>query len=229
MALIATALRTAFLDASRPLQYALLLFVAALFALVGGHFVGGLAVLSYEPDVGTVVTALLTVLLFSYIFVWYASELSESLSHRTYLSKEEFLLRGLRVFIIWVLVYLAVFLFYTGLPYPVNGLLAFFVALTAVYASVVVAVDGYTVFGAFVESFAVVRSRFFHVAEFVALSVFLLLPAFLIGAVGGFPGTVLSLVLITVVVMPWLSAHAVLTYLYKYPFVVAALNKLEGL
>jgi len=225
MALIATSLRIAFRDASHSLQYSFLLFVAALFALVGGHFVGGLAVLPYDLDFGVAVAALLMVLLFSYIFVWFASEISEFLSHRAYLSGEDFLVRGFRVFSMWLFSYLVVFLLYSYLPNPFHGILAFFLTLITVYASVVAAIDGYTVIGAFKESLTVLRGQFAHVAEFAVLSLLVLIPVFLIDLVGG----VIATAIFTFIVLPWLTAHAVLTYLYRYPLVVATLSKLEGL
>ena len=229
MALIAASLRAAFRDVSRPLQYSLMLFVAALFALVGGYFMGGLAIVPYDIDVAPALTAAFIVFIFSYIFVWYACELSESLGHRAYLSREEFLVRGFRVFLLWFLSYVVVFLLYSYLPPALGGLIAFFVTLLAVYASVVAAIDGYTISGAFRESLAIVRDQLAHVAEFVVFSVLLLLPVFLVDAVLGFFGAVLAVMLVTFVVIPWLTAHAVLTYLYRYPIVVAALSKLEGL
>jgi len=125
----------------------------------------------------------------------------------------------------WFFSYLVVFLLYAYFPHPFHGILVFFLTLITVYASVVAAIDGYTILGALKESLFVVHGQLAHVAEFVVLSLLVLIPIFLIDLVGG----VIATALFTFIVIPWLTAHVVLTYLYRYPLVVATLSKLEGL
>lgn len=229
MALIATSLRATFQDISRSFQYSLMLFVAALFALVGGYFMGGLAVLSYDLSISAIVAAILMLLLFSYIFVWFASDLSEFLGHRTYLSRDEFFIRGFRVFVVWFVAYLITFFLYTYVSYPFDAIISFIIALFATYASVVAAIDGFSISGAIKESWIVMRDQLAHVVEFVVLSLLIFIPIFLIDVIGGFFGEVLAVALVTFLAIPWLTTHVVLTYLYRYPIVVAALSKLERL
>lgn len=187
---------------------------------------GGFAVLPYDFDFGILVASLIIPLLFSYIFVWFASELSEALGHNAYLSGEDFLIRGFRVFLIWLVVYLvASAVFYSSIPF--SNVVVFFISLISVYASVVTAIDGYSIFGAYVEAVKVIVDQIFHVLEFVVLSSLVILPIFLIDITGGFFGTVVSTILITFAVIPWLTAHTVLTYLYRFPLVVATLDKFE--
>jgi len=229
MALIATSLRAAFVEPSRSFQYSFMLFVAALFALVGGYFMGGLAILSYDLNTATVITALLMILLFSYIFTWFASDLSEFLGHKTYLSREDFAARGFRIFILWTIMYAITFLLYNYVPYPVDAILSFILTLFAIYATVIAAIDGYSIAGAFKASLSLMRDQWAHVVEFIVLSLLLLIPIFLVDTVGGLFGSVLAVALMTFLAIPWLTTHVVLTYLYRYPIVVAALSKLERL
>lgn len=229
MVLIATSLRAAFVEPSRSFQYSLMLFLAALFALVGGYFMGGLAILSYDLSVGAVVAALLMILLFSYIFVWFASDLSSFLGHKTYLSREEFAIRGARVFVLWAIAYALTFFFFNYVSYPFDAVLSFIVSLFAIYATVIIAIDGYSIVSSVSASLSLLRDQWLHVLEFIVLSLLLVIPVFLIDAVGGFFGSVLAIILMTFLAIPWLTTHVVLTYLYRYPIVVAALRKLERL
>ena len=229
MALIATSLRAAFVEPSRSFQYAFLLFVAALFALVGGYFMGGLAILSYDLNTATVVTALLMILLFSYIFTWFASDISQFLGHKTYLSREEFAARGFRVFLLWVVMYALTFFLYNYVAFPFDAIFSFLLSLLAIYATVIVAIDGYSIAGALKASLSLIRDQWAHVLEFIVLSLLLFIPIFLVDTLGGLFGSVLAVVLMTFLAVPWLTTHVILTYLYRYPIVVAALSKLERL
>ncbi len=222
-------MRAAFVEPSRAFQYSFLLFVAALFALVGGYFMGGLAVLSYDLNVGAVVAALLMILLFSYIFVWFASDLSQFLGHKTYLSREDFAVRGLRVFVLWTGVYVLTYFLYKYVSHPADAIIELVVTLFAIYSTVIIAIDGYSIAGSIRASWDLMRDQWAHVLEFLVLSLLVVVPIFLVDAIGGLFGEVLAVALMTFLAIPWLSTHVVLTYLYRYPIVVAALSKLERL
>ncbi len=201
--------------------------VIAAFAYAGGYFLAGQSVLPYYPSFWPAVASVVLLLMFSFIFVWFADEISSDVGHSTYMDRESFLVRGLKVFIVWLVVDAVMFASFIFLPDWFASLLSFVLSVLAVYASAAIAVDGASIPAAVVMSWSTIVRQPLLVLEFLLLSFFLLLLVFVLDTYSGFLGLFVSVLLVTYLILPWLSAHAVLTYLYKYPMVVSSLFKFE--
>ena len=120
-----------------------------------------------------------------------------------------------------------IFAFYAFLPVWLASILAFALSILAVYASAAIAVDGASIPASLSHAWNTVVKNPYHVLEFLVLSFFLLLFVLVLDAYSGFLGVFLSVLIVNYVILPWLMAHAILTYLYKYPIVVSSLFKFE--
>ncbi|NPA76158.1 MAG: hypothetical protein GXN93_00165 [Candidatus Diapherotrites archaeon] len=227
MALTPVSLRLAYRKSSRPLQFSYLLIFVALFSAVGGYFLAGQAVVPYDFKLWPTIASVAILLVFSYIFAWFADELAKDVGHETYMDRESFALRGFYIFVLWLVVDVLMYVMYMFLPSWLAAVLGFLASILAVYASAAIAVDGASIPAAIVLAWDTIRRQPAHILEFLAISFFLLLFVFVLDAYSGFLGMFLSVLLVTYLVLPWLLAHAILTYLYKYPIVVSSLFKFE--
>ncbi len=227
MTLAGTSIRLAYRNRSRPLQLSYLLIFVALFAYLGGYFLAGQAVVPYDFKLWPTVAAVLILLVFAYVFAWFADELARDLGHETYMNREAFFLRGFNIFLLWLVVDALMYVFYLFLPVWLASVLSFALSILAVYASAAIAVDGASIPASFSHAWNTVVKNPYHVLEFLVLSFFLLLFVFVLDAYSGFLGVFLSVLIISYAILPWLMAHAILTYLYKYPIVVSSLFKFE--
>jgi len=209
------------------LQMSYLLIFIALFAYLGGYFLAGQAVVPYDFKLWPTIASVIILLVFAYVFAWFADELARDLGHETYMNREAFFVRSFNIFLLWLVVDALVFAFYVSLPVWLASLLSFALSILAVYASAAIAVDGASIPSSLVHAWNTIVKNSYHVFEFLVLSFFLLLFVFVLDAYSGFLGVFLSVLVITYVVLPWLMAHAVLTYLQKYPIVVSSLFKFE--
>jgi|GEM_PF-3581913 len=227
MTLAGTSIRLVYRNRSRPLQLSYLLIFIALFAYFGGYFLAGQAVVPYDFKLWPTVTAVLILLVFAYAFAWFADELARDLGHETYMNREAFFIRGFNIFLFWLVVDALMYVFYLFLPVWLASILSFALSILAVYASAAIAVDGASIPSSLVHAWNTIVKNSYHVLEFLVLSFFLLLFIFVLDAYSGFLGVFLSVLIINYVILPWLMAHAILTYLYKYPIVVSSLFKFE--
>lgn len=207
------------------LLFALLLPAAAVVYALGGVVLSGAVAVLYTSDPFLLALSLLPLGVFSLVYARYVSGISEYLGHRTYMSPEELLRRGVRMFLLMaVLVALSV-LSVMHVPY-VGPLLSLFLSLCALTAGTIIAVDGAGLLAAMRTAAAFIVGRAPSFAEFLVLSFLLFLPVVLLDVYGGWFGSLLSLGLLTFFVVPWLSAELALIYLCRYPLVGRALRRL---
>ncbi len=226
--LAAYALRMYVVRFHDALLFALLLLAAALVYAVGGVLLSGTVFVLFTSDPLAFLALLVPALLFSFAFVRYVSGISEYLGHRTYISSEEFVRRGLKMFLVQVVFTALAALSVVFIPY-VGPLIAFFLSLIALLAGVSIAVDGAKLLTSIKIALAVLAGRVSDVVEFIVLSFLLLLPLVILDVYGGFIGWLLSSALLVFFVTPWLVSELALIYLTRYPLVSSALRRLERL
>jgi hypothetical protein len=227
MALVGTSIRLAYQNASRPLQFSVLLLFVALFVAVGGYFLAGQAVVQYDFSWPATIAGALVLLSFAYVVAWFADEIAKQVGHETYMNREAFFIRGANIFLLWLGVDVVSWLLYAFAPHWLAAIVSFVLSLYAVYASVAIAVDGASLRASFAYAHETLLKQGAHVLEFLLLAFFLLIPIFVLDAYSGFLGMVLSVLLVTYLLLPWLLSHAILTYLQKYPMVVSYLKRFE--
>ncbi len=209
----------------RPLSFGLLLVLLAVFVWGGGFLLAGQAALNPWEPTYLVVLFLAYLFLLAMLVVYLSTEISEELGHNTYLDRESFFLRSARVFLILLVGFAVLFaLSYVGpLVLLVLGLP---VSLIALYASVIVAIDGYSITGALLEALYVIRDVYVDVFEFIALSFVLFSVLAVLDQLGGIVGPIVATTLSVLIVLPWLVGFVVVSYLRRYPIVVAALRRI---
>ncbi len=220
-----SAARLAFSRPDRPLSFGLLLVLLAVFVLGGGFLLAGQAVLNPWEPTYLVAVFLAYILLFSMLLVYLSTEISEELGHNTYLDREAFFVRSARVFLL-LLVGFSVLFALSYMSSLALLLLGLSLSVIMLYASVIVAIDGYSIHGAVVEALYVLRDVYVDVLEFLALSFVLFSILAVLDQIGGLVGPILTTTLSVLVVLPWLLSFVVLSYLRRYPIVVAALRRI---